>query len=263
MGSEAILLAIDVGNTHTVLGVFEGVQLLDSWRMATRVARTADEAWVLASQFLALAKIESSLITGVAISSVVPEMTAVYGHASRQRLDLEPLIISAKTVPWLKILYKNPAQVGADRLCNAVAAFEKFGGPLVIIDFGTATTFDVVAENGDYLGGIIGPGLETATASLHHQAAKLPKVDLAFPQTVIGRSTEKSIQSGVLFGAIEMVEGLVRRICEEISGNVKVIATGGLASLVLSRSSMKAAIEPDLVLEGIRIIYNRWQSLPK
>lgn len=260
MNKDETLLAIDVGNTHTVLGVFRGAQLLDSWRMATRVARTADEVWVLAEQFLALASIESHQITGIAISSVAPEMTTVYARMSQQRLNLEPLIVSAKTVPWLKIHYKNPAQVGADRLCDAVAAFEQYGGPLIIIDFGTATTFDVVAENGDYLGGIIAPGLETAVASLHHQAAKLPKVDLVFPKTLIGTTTERSIQSGVLFGAVEMVEGLVRRIREDISGHVNVIATGGLASYVFSRSSLEVRIEPDLVLEGIRIIYNRWQE---
>jgi type III pantothenate kinase len=262
MDKDETLLAIDVGNTHTVLGVFRGTQLVDSWRMATRMARTADEVWVLTEQFLALASIESRQITGMAISSVVPEMTTVYARISQRRLGLEPLIVSAKTVPWVKIHYKNPGQVGADRLCNAVAAFDKYGGPLIIIDFGTATTFDVVAENGDYLGGIIAPGLETAVASLHHQAAKLPKVDLVFPEALIGTTTERSIQSGVLFGAVEMVEGLVRRIREEMSGHFNVIATGGLASHVLSRSSLEVKIEPDLVLEGIRIIYNRWQKSP-
>ena len=263
MNRNKLLLAIDVGNTHTVLGVFQGAKLLDSWRVATRVARTADEIWVLVNQFFTLAKIETSHITGVAISSVVPEMTTVYLRVSQQRFGLEPLIVSEKVVPSLKILYENPKQVGADRICNAVAAFEKFSSPLIIIDFGTATTFDIVAQNGDYLGGIIAPGLETAVASLHHQAAKLPKVDLVFPKTVIGCTTEKSIQSGILFGTLEMVEGLVKRIREEISGNVRVVVTGGGASLIFSRSKIEATIEPNLVLEGIRIIYNRWRESSK
>lgn len=259
MNSSQSLLAIDIGNTHTVLGAFQESRLLDSWRMATRVARTADEVWVLAHQFLTMANIEDRRITGVGISSVVPEMTTVYADVSRKHLHLEPLVVSAKTVPWLKVCYENPEQVGSDRLCNSVAAFEKFGGPLIVIDFGTATTFDVVGENGDYLGGIIAPGLETAAASLHYQAAKLPKVDLIFPKAVIGRTTETSIQSGILFGAIEMVEGLVKRIREELAKPARIVATGGLASLIFSQTRIQASIEPDLVLEGIRIIYERWQ----
>ena len=257
-----ILLAVDVGNTHTVIGAFRGTQLLDSWRMATRVARTADEVWILLRQFMDIAEIESRQISGMAVSSVVPEMTTVYQRVSEQRLKLKPLIISAKVVSWLKIRCKNPAQVGADRLCNAVAAFHKHGGPLIIIDFGTATTFDVVDKEGAYLGGVIAPGLETAVASLHHQAAKLPKVDLVFPDSVIGCTTEKSIQSGILFGSVEMVEGLIRRISEELGTQAKVIATGGLASLVFSHSKIKISIEPDLVLEGIREIYDHWREAP-
>ena len=259
MNSSLSLLAIDIGNTHTVLGAFQKSRLLDSWRMATRVARTADEVWVLTHQFLTMANIEDRGITGVGISSVVPEMTTVHADVSRKHLHLEPLVVSAKTVPWLKICYENPDQVGSDRLCNSVAAFEKFGGPLIVIDFGTATTFDVVGENGEYLGGIIAPGLETAVASLHYQAAKLPKVDLIFPKAVIGCTTETSIQSGILFGAIEMVEGLVKRIREELAKPARIMATGGLASLVFSQTRIQASIEPDLVLEGIRIIYERWQ----
>jgi type III pantothenate kinase len=260
MNNEQYLLAIDIGNTHTVLGIFQERRLLDSWRMATRVARTADEVWAFAHQFLTMANIEDGHIGGVGISSVVPEMTTVYTDTSRKHLHLEPLIISTKTVPWLKVHYDNPDQVGSDRLCNSVAAFEKFGGPLIIIDFGTATTFDVVGENGDYLGGIIAPGLETAVASLHHQAAKLPKVDLTFPKSVIACTTESSIQAGILFGAIDMAEGLVKRIHKKLAQSAKVVATGGLASLIFSKTDLKATIEPNLVLEGIRIIYERWQS---
>jgi type III pantothenate kinase len=258
--SDGIFLAIDVGNTHTVAGAFRHERLLDSWRMATRVARTSDEVWALLNQFLKTADIETRQITGVAISSVVPEMTTVYAWAAEHRLTLEPLLISASTVPWLNIHYENPEQVGSDRLCNAVAAFAKYGGPTIIIDFGTATTFDVVAADGDYLGGLIAPGLETAAGSLHHQAAKLPKVELAFPSQVIGRTTDESIQSGILFGTLEMVEGLVRKICEELGAPAKVVATGGLAELMLAHAKLKASIEPNLVLEGIRIIYDRWKG---
>ncbi|MFH1010304.1 MAG: type III pantothenate kinase [bacterium] len=258
--SGDIFLAIDIGNTHTVAGAFQGERLLDSWRMATRVARTADEVWVLLNQFLKAANIEVGQIAGVAISSVVPEMTTVYARAAEHRFTCKPLIISVEAVPWLKVRYDNPEQVGNDRLCNAVAAFAKFGGPTIIIDFGTATTFDIVAANGDYLGGLIAPGLETAAASLHHQAAKLPKVELAFPQKVIGCSTEKSIQSGILFGTVEMVEGLVKRIWTELSEPTKVVATGGLATLIFAHAKLDAFIEPDLVLEGIRIINDRWKG---
>jgi type III pantothenate kinase len=257
---DGIFLAIDVGNTHTVAGAFQDERLLDSWRMATRVARTSDEVWALLNQFLKTADIETTQITGVAISSVVPEMTTVYARAAEHRLSLEPLVISAKTVPWLKIHYENPEQVGSDRLCNAVAVFAKYGGPTIIIDFGTATTFDIIAATGDYLGGLIAPGLETAAGSLHHQAAKLPKVELTFPPEVIGRTTDASIQSGILFGTVEMVEGLVRKICEELGEPAKVVATGGLADLILVHAKLKASVEPNLVLEGIRIIYDRWKG---
>jgi len=252
-----MLLAVDIGNTHTIIGIFSANQLTASWRMASSAHRTADESWLVIKSFCADAGIPTSSITGVGISSVVPDLTDIFITIAQKYLRAEPICVSAALDLGIKVLYKDPSTVGADRLCNAMAGFKKYGGPLIIIDFGTATTYDVVSKDGDYLGGIIALGLEAGAAELHRRAAKLPKIDLHFPKEVIGRETDSSMQSGIMFGAVDAVEGMVRRIRKELGTEAKVIATGGLSTVMAKHTKVIEACEPSLVLEGIRLVYNR------
>ena len=252
-----MFLAIDVGNTHTVLGVFEKTALVADWRMASSTHRTADESWLTIKSFCSGKGIDPSLVTGVGISSVVPDLTGVFELMSRKYLDVEPVTIHAGLDLGITVLYDDPSAVGADRLCNAVAGFRKYGGPLIIIDFGTATTYDVVSEKGEYLGGVITLGLESAAAELHRRAAKLPKIELHFPPTVIGRDTVSSMQAGVMFGAVDAVEGTIRRIRNELGAPARVIATGGLSSVIARYTNVIEACEPSLVLEGVRLVCER------
>lgn len=255
-----MFLAIDVGNTHTVLGVFDGTKLRADWRMTSTAHRTADECWLAVRSFCNEIKIEPTALTGVGISSVVPDLTSVFESLSRKYLNVDPVVISGTLDIGIRIHYVDPFAVGADRLCNAVAGFAKYGGPLIIIDFGTATTFDVVQNNGDYLGGVITLGLESTAAELHRRAAKLPKIELAFPPAVIGKDTQSSMQSGVMYGAVDAVEGAVRRIRAELGAAARVIATGGLATVISHHTNVIEAVEPALVLDGIRLIWGRVHS---
>lgn len=252
-----MLLAIDIGNTHTVLGLFLGDRLVADWRMASVTHRTADEIWLTLRSFCDARGVDPSGITAVGISSVVPDLTGVFAALARKHLGCEPLTVHAGLDLGIRILYDDPSAVGADRLCNAVAGFRRYGGPLIVIDFGTATTFDVVSAGGDYLGGIIMLGLESTAAELHRRAAKLPRVELRFPERVIGRDTVSSMQAGVLFGGVDAVEGAVRRIRKELGGPARVIATGGLSSVVATHTDVIEACEPSLVLEGVRLICER------
>jgi type III pantothenate kinase len=252
-----MLLAIDVGNTHTVIGVYDRERLLADWRMASLSQRTADEQWLAVRNFCAEARIGLDNIKGVGISSVVPDLTDIFEAMSRKYLRVDPLTVSGSIDLGIRILYRDPSQVGADRICNAVAGYAKYGGPLIIIDFGTATTYDVVATNGDYLGGVITLGLESTAAELHRRAAKLPKIELHFPEGILGRDTVSSMQAGVMYGAVDSVEGTVRRIRQELGTNARVIATGGLAGLIARNASVIEAVEPSLVLDGIRLIWER------
>ena len=248
------LLAIDVGNTLTTLGLFEGERLAHRWRMTTRVARTSDEIWVFLRQFMQTSSVTLERGCGVSISSVVPDRTDAFARMAVEKLQMEPLVIGADKVHSLKIEYDPPSSVGADRLCGAVAAFKRFGGPVVIVDLGTATVFDVVSREGVYLGGVIAPGLASAVESLHRSAALLPQAEVQFPPDVIGATTEAAIQSGVLYGTVEMIDGLVDRIRGRVPGDLTVLATGGFAELIHSRSRTIGHVLPDLVLEGIRLI---------
>lgn len=248
------LLAVDVGNTHTTLGLFDGAVLMQRWRMATRVARTGDELWILLRQFHEGSGMDIRSVQAVTISSVVPELMLAYSEMAVTRLGIQPLVICADTVHSLQIHYDPPTSVGADRLCGAVAAFAKFGGPVVVVDFGTATVFDVISAAGVYLGGLIAPGLNTALESLHSRAALLPRVEPVFPPKILGTDTVAAIQSGILNGTVEIVNGLVARIEGELGAQVKVVATGGFASLLKPRCKAIQFVEPDLVLEGIRLI---------
>jgi type III pantothenate kinase len=252
-----MLLAIDVGNTHTVVGIFDDEQLIADWRMASPAHRTADESWLTIKNFCREKDISTSSITGVGISSVVPNLTDIFETMARKYLKAEPIIVSAALDLGISVLYKDPTAVGADRLCNAIAGYKKYGGPLIIIDFGTATTYDVVSKEGNYLGGLISLGLESAAAELHHRAAKLPKIELQFPSRVIGQDTVSSMQAGIMFSTVDAVTGIVRRIKHELKTPAKVIATGGLSGVIAEHSDIIDACEPTLVLDGIRLIYER------
>ncbi|MBN2413581.1 type III pantothenate kinase [candidate division KSB1 bacterium] len=250
-----MLLAIDVGNTQIAVGVFREDNLIAHWRIATSVSRTEDETWVLLQSLSSEQEIKLKEISGVAISSVVPNVTAAFVKLSLKYLHLNPVIVNYKTKTDLVIHYDNPANVGADRICNAIAGYEKHGGPLIIVDFGTATTFDIISKNREYLGGIIAPGIEMSSMILHQKAAKLPSVELNFPDKVIGQSTEVSMQSGLLYGTVEMVNGFVNRINAELKQDAKIIVTGGLAKLVLQKLGEDFILEPFLTLEGLKIIF--------
>jgi type III pantothenate kinase len=251
-----MLLAIDVGNTHTVLAIFEGPKLVADWRIPSSPLRTSDEYWHSIRTFCAGKGIDSSRISGAGISSVVPELTLLFEAMARIALGTEPLTVHAGLDLGITVRYSDPASLGADRLCNAVAGFRKYGGPLIIVDFGTATTFDVVSERGEFLGGVIALGLASTAAELHRRTAQLPEIDLRFPSSVIGRDT------GVMFGTLDIVEGTIRRIREELGVPTRVIATGGLSPLIAQHTDIITACEPLLVLEGVRLIYERVRGKP-
>jgi type III pantothenate kinase len=255
--TPGLLLAVDVGNTNVVLGLFEKDFLAHNWRLATSVSRTPDEAWIMLDSLCKAEGLDTNRITGLAISSVVPDLTSIFAEMAVQRFGARLYEVRADTAPSLNIEYKHPTAVGADRICNAVAGFEKHGGPLIVVDFGTATTFDVISRQGDYLGGIITPGIELAHKILYQSAARLPKVPLVFPEQVIARSTETSIQAGLLYGAVDKMEGLCRRIWDELGDRGRVISTGGLSALIATHSEVIDAVEPYLVLEGLRILFER------
>jgi type III pantothenate kinase len=252
-----MLLAIDIGNTHTVIGVFERDRLVGDWRITSSIARTEDEIGMFVKSFCKEASIDPGLVVRSGISSVVPNMTPVYQKMAKKYFNIEPVLISSALDLGITILYDDPTAVGTDRLCNAVAGYTQYGGPLIIIDFGTATTYDVISEQGEYIGGVIAPGVETSSAELHRRAAKLPKIDIIFPEKVIGKTTITSMQSGILFGAVDSVEGMVRRISTELEKKTIVIGTGGLSGVISLRTTLIDFVAPTLVLDGVRIIMDR------
>ena len=252
-----MLLAIDIGNTHTVFGVFDKRKLIADWRVSSAVSRTEDEIGTQVRTFCDHAGIKLKSIHGVAISSVVPNLTEVFELMGKKYFGVEPLVVSAELDLGIKIHYEDPSTVGADRLCNAVAGFAKYGGPIILIDFGTSTTYDVVSEDGDYLGGVIAPGIETSAADLHRRAAKLPRIELRFPRDVVGKDTVSSMQSGILYGAVDAMEGMVKRVKEAIGANAKVVATGGYSKIIKEHSHAIDYYEPALVLHGVQLIYER------
>ncbi len=255
---DDLLLVTDIGNTHTVLGIYRDEELIIHWRLSTSIARTEDESWIVVKMLCDTAGIPAEKITGVIISSVVPNATLIFQRMIENYLYFTPVVVSSELDIGIKVLYEDPRAVGADRLCNAIGGFKKYGGPLIIVDFGTATTFDVVTENGDYLGGVIAPGIETSASDLWKRAARLYRVELKFPEKVIGKNTEASMQAGIMYGTVEMVDGLVRRIIGELgTSNVKVIATGGLANTIKEKSTTIQNLEPYLTLDGMRLIYER------
>ncbi|MBI1803837.1 MAG: type III pantothenate kinase [Ignavibacteriae bacterium] len=253
-----MILTIDIGNTDTVLGVFRGEKLLDEWRITSSLKRTDDEVWPHVKLFSQESKINLDKITGVAIASVVPALTDVFMVMTEKYLHVEPVIISGD-MPELgmTIRYDDPKKLGADRICNAVAAYAKYGGPAIVVDFGTATTYDIVSKKGEFLGGMIAPGIETAASSLNRRTAKLPNAALQFPPSVIGTNTVACIQSGIMYGALDAMEGMIRRLRDILGKNTIVITTGGFSRIIAAKSTLVTHVEPALVLQGARLIYER------
>lgn len=251
-----MLLAIDVGNTHVMLGVYRENEILVYWRIATHWDSTEDELGMVVKNLLQNSDLSLSDISAIAISSVVPPLMYSLERMSQKYFNLEPLIIGPGIKTGLNILTDNPREVGADRIVNAVAALSLYGGPLIIVDFGTATTFCAVSETGDYLGGIIAPGIDISLEALFDRAAKLPRVEIIRPAKVIGKDTIASMQSGIVFGYVSQVDGIVRMMIAELGNKPKIIATGGFASLIARESETIGTVNPLLTLEGLRIIDN-------
>ncbi len=252
-----MILTIDIGNTHIAAALFDKQKLTAHWRLSSNWDRTEDEIWSTMCSISSSHGYDLEGIIGVAISSVVPDLTRVFERMVEKYLGQEPVVVSSKLDLGLTIKYENPASVGADRICNAVGGYARFGGPLIIVDFGTATTFDVISRQGDYLGGIIAPGIEMSSRILHQRAAKLPRVYLGFPQSVIGSSTETSMQSGLMYGSVHMINGLTQQIEAELGETAVHVATGGLADVLSDQFATPYKIEPHLTLEGLRLIYYR------
>jgi type III pantothenate kinase len=252
-----MLLVIDVGNTNTSLGVYDGSELIRHWRLTTVRDRTVDEYGVHARNLFQLAGIDSKTIDAVAIASVVPPLNFTLKRMSEVYFGLSPLFIDQSTNTGLAILYDPPSDVGADRIVDAVAAVHKYGTPCIVVDFGTATTFDAIDSEGRYLGGVITPGITISSDALFQRAARLPRVEIKRPASIIGSSTVGSIQSGLYYGYVGLVDGILTRMKQELGVETKVVATGGLAPLIATGSELIQEVDDTLTLDGLRLIYER------
>jgi type III pantothenate kinase len=255
-----MLLAIDVGNTNIVLGIFNGRELAHAWRLQTLRERTADELGLLVEGLFAHSTIQRTQVGGIVLGSVVPPLTGTTCVMVQRYFNREPLVVDPARNTGMPILYENPGDVGADRIVNAIAAYEQFGGsgqPLIVCDFGTATTLDAVSARGEYLGGAICPGVTISADALFQRAARLPRIDVRRPDRVVGRTTVGAMEAGLFYGHVGMVEGLTRRMSEELGGGAVCVATGGLAPLIAQETSLFAHIDVDLTLQGLRIVWER------
>jgi len=254
---DIMLLVVDIGNTSICFGVYTGKKLIGSWRISTITGKTSDEYGTEIMSFLDSGKIDRGKISGVAISCVVPSLLSVFEEVSETYFLVKPLVVNRASESGMTILYDNPKEVGTDRISTSIAAFELYGGPVIVVDFGTATTFDVINEKGEYMGGVIAPGVGISSQALFERAAQLPHVELSKPESIIGKNTRKSMQAGIVYGAIGQVKEVLSRIRREIGGNPKIVATGGYAGLIAPEVGMIDTINRDLVLEGLRIIWER------
>jgi type III pantothenate kinase len=250
-----MLLAVDIGNTNITFGVFEGEQLRATWRTATGVNQMADEYAVLLINLLHHRGIDTSDIKEIVLCSVVPPLTTTFVDLSQRYFHTTPLVVGAGIKTGVRIRMDNPREVGADRIADAAAAHHLYGGPVIIIDLGTATVFGIVSKEGDYIGGIIATGIATAAEALFARTAQLPRVELSHPKRVIGTNTVTAIQSGIVYGYASLVEGMLTRIRQELGEKAKVVATGGYAELIAKETTVIDEVNPDLTLVGLRLIY--------
>ena len=265
MTDSSLLLTLDVGNTNTVLGLYRtgSEELVTHWRVSTLRTQTADEYGVLFLNLFAMRKVEAAEVSGVIISSVVPPLESTLRQVCERYFHLKPMFVEPGIKTGMPILVDNPAELGADRLVNGVAAFARYGGPCIVVDFGTATTFDVITAKGEYVGGVISPGLAISAEALFSRAARLSRVDIKKPAKVVGTNTVAHMQSGLYYGYIGLVDGILERILQEVSSTPapKIIATGGLARLIADDSRFIETIDDMLTLDGLRIIYERNRTL--
>ena len=250
-----MLLVIDVGNTDTVLGVYDGDKLVHDWRIRTKTDRTVDEYGLLDYNIYKSSKISSRAIKDIIISCVVPPMLNILEPLCRKYFHVKPLIVGPGIKTGMPIFYDNPKEVGADRIVNAVAAFTKYGRELIVVDFGTATTFDFISGDGEYMGGCIAPGIMISTEALFERTAKLPRIELVKPKNIIAKDTVSSMQAGIMYGYAGLVDGIVGRMKKEAGGNPLVVATGGLADVIALETTSIDAVENMLTLEGLLVIY--------